>query len=609
MLVKFGFSKSAALAIHIAGLFPVFGYAIYHLLYSNFLIGCLASVSGVILACSTISVINNAENETFPKLFVVSITLALLATSYYFGMRGLLWIFPLFSVYFYIFSYRHAVAFSCVSASLCLIAALNVMDLITVARVASGVALTIFFNSCYVLLVNTQKAKIEREAGEDYLTGVLNRRSFSDWLNREIPRAIAKGHTMALLYIDLDDFKRINDGYGHSVGDKLLQQVCERIQQTIRAGDQLGNLDESSQFARLAGDEFSLVLTDVTGPKGVEVVVERLLESLEKVFAIDKLRLSVNVSVGIAMTGVDGDSFERLLMNADAAMYRAKREGKKRYQFFNEDIANTINAEKEIEQGVQLTLDNDEFELNFMPICDCKTLSITAVEVLLRSRGDALKSIDPGRYIKVAEECGLIYRIDSLVLEQTMKKIASVRQIPQLKDLIFCINISAKELFNPEIVTTVAALLDKYQVRPELVELEITETSLVADNIKGIEILTQLKALGVALSLDDFGTGYTAFSQLSDYPVDSLKIDRSFVNNIGKNESVGRSMVDVILTLAKLYKLDIVAEGVETENQLQYLQQHHCDYVQGYYLCKPLVWDEFVKHVMVSAGDREAAPQ
>lgn len=599
-MLKFGFSKPAALGIHIAGLFPVLGYAIYHLLYSNSLIGGLALLSGVILVWSAINVLKGVENDPCPQLFVVSITLALIATSYYFGMRGLLLMFPLLSVYFYTFSYRQAVILSCVSATLCMLAALNVLDLVTVARVSLAMALTIFFNSCYVSLVSTQKAAIEREAGEDYLTGILNRRSFSEWLNREIPRAAAKNQVMALLYIDLDDFKRINDGYGHSVGDKLLQQFSERIRKTIRAGDQLGSLDGSSRFARLAGDEFSLVLTDVTGPKGVEAFVKRLLESLEKSFAIDKLKLSVNASVGIAMTGMDGDNFEKLLRNADAAMYRAKRDGKKRYQFFNEDIASTINAEKEIERGIELTLDNDEFELSFMPIYGSKDLSIAAVEVLLRTRGDALRDINPERYIKVAEECGLIYRIDLLVLEQTMMKIASVQQMPLLKNLVFCINISARELLNTEIVNNVAELLHKYEIKPELVELEITETSLVANNIKGIEVLDKLKELGVRLSLDDFGTGNTAFNQLSDYPVDVLKIDRSFVKNIGKNEGIGGSMVDVILTLAQLYKLTIVAEGVETENQLRYLQQHNCHYVQGYYLCKPLEWEEFVPHVLDS---------
>lgn len=605
MLVKFGFSKSIALLIHFIAMLPVAGYASYHLLYANPLIGVLSLMSGVILVFSTVSVFTDSTNDSYPQLFVLSISLALLATCYYFGMRGLLLMFPLLSAYFYTFSFRNAVVLSCCAAVLCMVAALNVLDVITVARVSLSMALTIFFNVCFVSLLNTQKAAIQREAGEDYLTGVLNRRSFSTWLNRELPRTIEKGQQLALLYIDLDDFKRINDGYGHSVGDELLKQVSARILQTIRAGDRLGNLDESSKLARLAGDEFCLVLTDVSGPKGVETVVQRLVDNLAEGFSIENLKLSVNASMGIAMTGEDGEDFENLLRNADAAMYRAKRDGKQRYQFFNEDIANSINAEKEIERGVQLALDKDEFELVYMPIYRSADLVITSVEVLLRSTCPALEGVDPERYIQVAEESGLIYKIDLLVLERAFAKIASGKNIPALENIVFCINVSARELLNPEIVKNVADLLQKHQINPKLIELEITETSLVASNTKGIEILTKLKALGIALSLDDFGTGYTAFSQLSDYPVDTLKIDRSFVNNIGKKDNVQRSMVDVILTLAELYKLKIVGEGVETENQLRYLQKNRCHFVQGYYLCKPLAWEDFLIKISSPVSDGE----
>lgn len=598
MLVKFGFSKTTAAVIHLAVMLPVIGYAAYHLLAANAVIGVLSLVSGVLLLLSAVSLFRDNEENIYTQIFVVSIAIALLATCYYYGIRGLFLIFPLISALFYSFEFRRAVVASIVVAILALLASLHVVDVVTVARASMGMAFTILFSMSFLILVNRQKEEIEKEAGEDYLTGVLNRRSFSSWLNRLIPRAIEQGKQIALLYIDLDDFKHINDCYGHAAGDRVLQQVSARIQAMIRAGDRVGNVSESSQLARLSGDEFSLVLLDVNGPQAVEAVVERLLSCLSEVFVIDGLVLNVNASIGIAMTGVDGNDFESLLKNADAAMYQVKRERKKRYQFYNEAIATAMREENEIDRALLQALDNQEFELLYMPIYHSRTLGIAAVEVLLRCTNNSLQAFGTERYIKIAEERGHIFQIDLLVIEKTFQKMVALKNIPALTNVVFCINISSKELLNPDFYDDFKALLLEYAVPPEKIELEITETSLVADNRAGIEILQALKTLGVSLSLDDFGTGYTAFNQLSAYPVDTLKIDRSFVSNLRNSDSVQRSMVNVILTLARLYELRIVAEGVETENQLLYLQQRNCHFVQGYFLSKPLCWSDFVEHAM-----------
>ncbi|MFK7975480.1 MAG: putative bifunctional diguanylate cyclase/phosphodiesterase [Halioglobus sp.] len=596
--MKFGFSKTTAMTLHSAVCAPVFGYAAYHVLFANMLIGVLALVSGGILLLSALNLYRDEEDNRYTKAFVLSISTALLATCYYFGMRGLILMFPLISAFFYSFGYRSAVRLSIVFSAAALVVSLNMVDAITVARTAIAMGLTILLTMSFLLLVNRQQEEIEREAGEDYLTGVLNRRSFSAWLNREIPRAIEHGREIALLYIDLDDFKRINDAYGHATGDKLLQQVSERIQTSTRAGDRLGSLDEKSRLARLSGDEFSLVLVDVSGPQAVEAVVERLFQSLAEVFVIDSVVLSVNASIGIAMSGADGESFESLLKNADAAMYQVKREGKKRYQFFNEDIAKRIREENEIEQALLLALEESDFELHYMPIYNTDTLAVSAVEVLLRSGSNQLQNYGTERYIQIAEERGLIYQIDLMVLEKALQKMVSVKTIPVLKDIPFCINISAKELLNPDFYSDFEALLREYPVKPQQIELEITETSLVASNQSGIAILEDLKSLGVSLSLDDFGTGYTAFNQLSAYPVDTLKIDRMFVDAISSHNAQDNSMVNVILTLAEIYGLRVIAEGVENVHQLLYLNKRDCHFVQGYLLSKPLPWSDFVEHAM-----------
>lgn len=598
MLVKFGFSKTTAVTIHLAVGALVVGYTAHHLLYGQVVIGSLALISLGALLLSAVSLYRNIEESRYTQLFVFSIAAALLATCYYLGMRGLILVFPLISALFYTFGYRLAISLSVVFSITALSLSLNVVEVAAVARTAMAMALTILFSMSFLILVTRQKEEIEREAGEDYLTGVLNRRSFSEWLNREVPRSVEQGREIALLYIDLDDFKRINDAYGHDTGDKLLQQVSHRIQTSIRVSDRLADLNQESQLARLSGDEFSLVLMDVSGPQAVEVVVDRLLVSLSEVFVIDSVVLSVNASIGIAMTKTDGKSFESLLKSADAAMYQVKREGKKRYQFFNEDIATEIREENEIEQALLHALDSEDFDLLYMPIYHTDTLAVASVEVLLRSDNAELQKFGTERYIQIAEERGLIYNIDLMVLEKALQKMVSIKTIPVLSQLPFCINISAKELLNPDFCEDFQTLLERYPVQPEKIELEITETSLVASNEAGIAILEDLKSLGVSLSLDDFGTGYTAFSQLSAYPVDTLKIDRSFVDAISASNASQQSMVNVVLTLAEIYGLKVVAEGVETSNQLLYLRKRDCHFVQGYLLSKPLAWDHFVEHAM-----------
>lgn len=596
-MTKIGFSKFIALLVHLTALVTVLSYSFYHLFFDHVFIGYLSLISGIILIVSTIRLALNIENDLFEQIFILSMTLTLIATCYFLGIRGAILVFPLISAFFYSFAYRYALILSISAALLCMISSLNSLEIVTVVRLSVGLGLTIFFNASFASLVNKQNAILKTESREDYLTGILNRRGFFSWITRVLPQAIADGKIIALLYIDLDDFKRINDNYGHAIGDKVLKETGNRMQKLVRPGDVFLHLDDSFNIARLAGDEFALVITNGSDISDIEKIVLRLLESLGQSYVFDDLTLNINASIGISIAGSEANDAESLLANADAALYRAKEGGKKCYKFFNDNIAYEINLSKKIEYGIQDALTKDDFYLVYMPIYSCNDLTVVGVEVLIRCNSHYLDGIGPDQYIPIAEKCGLIYDIDLWVIEETLKKIAFLQKSVLNEHFIFCINLSTKELLSHDIVEKLRLLLLKYQVAPKSIEIEITETSLVDSTSKSIDILTKLKNLGIKLSLDDFGTGYTAFNQLSDYPVDTLKIDRSFVANIGKSDNTKRPMVDIIVSIARLYELIIVAEGVETEAQFNYLKEMGCHYSQGNYLSKPLKWEDFINFI------------
>ena len=608
MIVRIGFSRPIALVIHFTALVPILLYSLHHIFREVAVIGVLLLLSGILLMCSIYTVYRNKENDFILQLFIISISLALIATCYYLGIRGALFVFPLLSAYFYSFSYKYALWMSCCAGSICMLALFNSLDQITIARLSLGLGLSIFFNASFASLVNQQKSSLEKEAMEDYLTGLLNRRSFNLRLDSEIPGAIKHNKILALLYIDLDNFKQINDNYGHDVGDVLLQEASKRMQLSIRPEDMLFSLSKSPCVARLAGDEFGLVLSNTNSIHDVELVVNRLLNKLEEPYSINTFKLNVNASIGIAIVGKDGNTAELLMQNADAAMYKAKVDGKKRYQFFNDEIAEKIVEYSTIEKELQCALTEKLFYLNYMPIYHCNSLEIAGVEVLIRCNSGPLCEYGPEKFIPVAERCGLIFDIDLWVIESTFQQIAEIKKEIDIDELFFCINISAKELLNKNFVLKLNALLDKYNIQAKQIELEITETSLVGDLDKSVITLEKIKETGITLSLDDFGTGYTAFNQLTRYPVSTLKIDRSFVNDIESGSEKKRSMVNIISSLANLYELSIIAEGVETKHQLDYLKKLDCQYVQGYYLNKPMAWLDFrailIEHAHSSSSSK-----
>ncbi len=447
-------------------------------------------------------------------------------------------------------------------------------------------------NNAYLQLLEDTR----RLATSDHLTGLSNRMSFNLLIERSLLRARQQSQQIALLYIDLDNFKRTNDLHGHQVGDQLLKQVANKLQSAVRPTDRTTRVSEE-WTARLAGDEFAMLLTAIEGPEDVELVACRILGCFEHGFEMDGVVHPVQASIGIAIAPHDGHSAEQLLKHADAAMYQAKSRGKNRYQFFDRELAAQLAERRQIEHQLASAIERGEFELVFMPLFELKGLTVCGAEVLLRCPSLIEKGIGPDKFIPVAESTGQIKAIDLWVLRNAMQAQRRLQTEHDFSGTI-AINISAVELHNEQFPAQVESLLKSLEIDASKIELEITETSLVSEDKLSGDTLNRLKALGLRLSLDDFGTGYTAFNQLASYPVDTLKIDRSFISTLQSDSGQQkRPMVNIILSLAQLYELEVVAEGVETAEQLAYLRDTGCTYVQGYLLSKPLNWETFVKTV------------
>ncbi|MDX1452833.1 MAG: EAL domain-containing protein [Oleiphilaceae bacterium] len=431
----------------------------------------------------------------------------------------------------------------------------------------------------------------------DTLTGLPNRVTFIRNLDRILKRARNDKSLVALLYIDLDNFKQINDTYGHAVGDKVLTRVGEILDNTVRPNDFVTNAN--SQMARLAGDEFVVVLTNIRQADDVVSVADRLIQRFHEGVSINDEPLPVYASIGISVYPADADNSQTLLNHADAAMNVAKQQGKSAYTFFSAEIAQRLLERKKIEEALIRSIDENLFTLMLMPVYDCKTLEIVGAEVLLRCVNPDMQGIGPDRFIPVAESTGLIKRIDAWVLEHAMLLLKRMQTDHQFSGK-WCINFSGIELQNEDFPALVQHLIEKHQIDPSLLELEITETALVQDDARANGILQNIRSLGVGLSLDDFGTGYTAFSQLIHYPADTLKIDRSFIWGLFAETNETSEMVLIMQKLARLYHLRVIAEGVETQEQLEYLQKIGCEWVQGYHLSKPLPVQDFISLISPS---------
>ena len=419
-------------------------------------------------------------------------------------------------------------------------------------------------------------------AYHDPLTGLPNRALLNDHGVRALGRARRGRNHVAILFIDLDRFKTINDSLGHSVGDALLQEVAQRIRRTVR---------EFDTVARMGGDEFVVLLTDLADPTAAGSVAQHILESLSKVTVIEGHPLHVTPSIGLSLFPDDGNDFDELLKYADAAMYRAKENGRNGYQFFTSEINALAHGRLSVETGLRRALENHEFELHYQPQIAIDGGAVIGAEVLLRWRHPQRGLIMPDEFIPIAEDTGLIVPIGEWVLRTACAQFSEWqrRGLPPFR---LAINLSARQLRQKNLPSVMRDILATYSINPADLELEITETSLMQNTDGATVALQELKSLGVKLSLDDFGTGYSSLSYLRRFPIDTLKIDRSFVRDISTDPG-DAVLVRAIIDLAHSLGMSTVAEGVETSDQLYFLRSHDCNFAQGYFIGKPLLAEAF----------------
>ncbi|WP_110430381.1 bifunctional diguanylate cyclase/phosphodiesterase [Glaciecola sp. KUL10] len=440
-----------------------------------------------------------------------------------------------------------------------------------------------------ILLVYRQSKIMERVSKTDSLTELYNRRGIETIISKECQsKKYSDAH---FFYFDVDGFKAVNDTHGHQIGDHLLIKIAEII---FSLSHKVAENKAKFSLARLGGDEFCVLINDVDEKQAIDVA-QKIIELLSLPMEIDRRLIKVGVSVGIVKMEPRHNSFAQILEEADTAMYVAKKEGKNCYRFFNEKVKTVIYESKRIATELKTALDKNQMELVYMPIVDANSQQVKKAEVLLRTNNDGLKDIGPDIFIPIAEEFGIIQRIDLWVLENAMKFIENNLQIIKQSKLVIAINISSKEMNNLAFYSNFKLLLERYNVPPSCLELEITETSFSEVDQMSIEVLSKIRGLGVSLSLDDFGTGYSAFQHIELYPVDSLKIDKSFIDKYQSKKASDRTIITAMIGIAHSHGLTVVAEGVESKEQSDYLKQHHCDLLQGYYFSKPLHQHVFIE--------------
>ena len=427
-------------------------------------------------------------------------------------------------------------------------------------------------------IVKKKEEEILFLSGHDVLTGLSNRRKFHEQLNAEINRAERSQEKLALIFLDLDGFKKINDSLGHDAGDYLLQQLSLSFKKEIRDSDLL---------ARYGGDEFVLLFSNIKDENAIVKRIKNLVNAASQKFAYNYHDLKVSASIGVSLYPDHALTDTELLSSADTAMYLAKEEGKNCFRFYNQSLDTKLKRNLMLDQYLQNALKNDEFELYFQPVIDLQANKIIGAESLIRwQKNSDLGFVSPEEFIGIAESNGTIHAIGLWVLEETLKL---MDEYPTLK---MAINASSLQFMNNKLYDALKANIDKGRLNPQFLEIEITER-LLLDNLDTPESrLNDISALGFSLSIDDFGTGYSSLSYLRNCPVNTVKIDKSFVSNIP--DKPNEALCKAILAMAEALNLNVVAEGIETEHQKEFLRDAKCNLAQGYYFARPLPKEEFI---------------
>lgn len=441
-----------------------------------------------------------------------------------------------------------------------------------------------------------QEDRLRYLAYYDPLTSLPNRRSFNEQLNRLLKRSQRKKTTAALLFIDLDHFKRINDSIGHARGDSLLVEIAKRLTMELREEDAVNYFSQNSgedkevgdgatEIARLGGDEFTVVLSDVSDIADIEKVAKRILNSLSEPIALQSHNPVVTPSIGIALYPQDGSDPDTLIRNADTAMYVAKAEGRACYRFYNEEMNARAVEQLKMEEELREAMRNNELELRYQPQVDAETGAVVSMEALVRWKHPTRGMVSPQEFIPVAESTGQIIELGEWVMNEVARHCLYWETLG-LNTFRVCVNISPLQFNQNNLPQWVAEFLEKSGLPPWRLELELTESAIMNDAETNIAKLRALKDLGVDLAVDDFGTGYSSLSYLKRFPINTLKIDHSFVSDLDTPD--GAAIVDAIMALAKTLHLRVIAEGIENEHQLAYLVDKGCDLLQGFFFARPI---------------------
>ncbi len=436
-------------------------------------------------------------------------------------------------------------------------------------------------------------AKVRRLAFYDTLTGLPNRQAFLIQVSEAIREAKADDSRISILYFDLDNFKRINDSLGHSTGDALLRGIARRLEQCVRRDDAVARFGKSNsqmQVARLGGDEFTVLLRDLNSPEEAEAVAERILTELREPLHYQGQQFVITPSVGIASYPEDGEDIDTLVKNADMAMYGAKAQGRNCISMFSGTMSVRSLERLELEDSLRKAIANGDLELNYQPKLCIQTRQVTGVEALVRWTHPDRGPVSPAKFIPIAEDAGLIVDLSHWVLEAACQQLDAWTGTP-IEAIHVAVNLSGKQFREEAVDRQIIDAIKQHGFDRSRLELELTESTLMTDVEATVETLARLKDAGLKIAVDDFGTGYSSLSYLKKFPIDALKIDRAFVQEIdaGGND---RSICAAIIALAQSMGLKVIAEGVETSDQLQHLKFLGCDEIQGYFFAKPMPADK-----------------